>query len=54
MIYKCIKPYKGIKVGTLWVAKSNHYMFKQVGEEDNYRYLLPHILEKYFVEVKTK
>lgn len=53
MLYRCIKSFNNIKAGTMWEAKPNHYMFKQVGTKDRYCYLPPYLLEKYFREVKT-
>lgn len=53
MIYKCIKSYKDIEAGSFWKAKSNHYMFYEIGGQNRTRYLTPFILEKYFEEVKN-
>lgn len=53
MIYKCIKQYNDIEVGSFWKAKSNHYMFYEMSGRNRARYLTPFILEKYFEEVKN-
>lgn len=47
MIYECIKQYNDIEPGTCWVARLNHYMFREVNGE-RFRYLTPYVLEKFF------
>lgn len=47
MIYKCIKQYQDIMVGSIWESKPNHYMFKE-RNGFRYRYFTPFILKKFF------
>lgn len=46
----CIKAYKFAAVDSVWVSRPDHYMFRS--ENDNWLYLTPYILKKYFKEIK--
>lgn len=49
--YICVRPYKNIRPGTCWYSRPYHYMFRQMGY-DEYQYITPYELKKYFIEVK--
>ena len=57
-IYKCVKPYEDIYLGTYWVASPYHYMFQKVEysskSSQTFRYIPPFILKEYFVELKPE
>lgn len=55
-IYKCIKSYDDVQIGTYWVTRPNHFMFQKIdcpsGITKTYKYITPNQLTKYFIQLK--
>lgn len=55
-IYKCIKSYQDVQIGTYWVARLNHFVFQKIespsGIEKTYKHISPYELKTYFIKLK--